>query len=130
MYEFFSIEDFPSGIGDLTYTHEDAQGFRDYVAQFVTPNAWYKDSPQGPGGGYFLVRNSWSTSWAYDSPYGAGNGTIPYQYIEDDAWEAYSAVVLATGDGRIDGDARLAAGSGTSVVIEVGPAVKITIAGG
>jgi C1A family cysteine protease len=41
----------------------------------------YQDSQNSPGGGYFIVRNSWSTRWAYESPYGAGYGTIPYQYI-------------------------------------------------
>lgn len=43
MYGFCSIEDFPPGIGDLSRTHDDAQGFRDYVAQFVTPNFWFQD---------------------------------------------------------------------------------------
>jgi C1A family cysteine protease len=50
----------------------------------------YQDSPSSPGGGYFILRNSWGITRAYESPYGAGYGTIPYQYISDDAWEAYS----------------------------------------
>jgi C1A family cysteine protease len=50
----------------------------------------YQDSPTSPGGGYFLVRNSWSTTWGYQCPYGAGYGTIPYQYIANENWEAYS----------------------------------------
>ena len=50
----------------------------------------YQNSPNSPGGGYFIVRNSWGIGWAYESPYGAGYGTIPYQYISNDAWEAYS----------------------------------------
>ena len=29
--------------GGLTYTHEDAQGFYDYVKQFAAPNFWYRD---------------------------------------------------------------------------------------
>jgi hypothetical protein len=50
----------------------------------------YQDDPATPGGGYFILRNSWSTSWAYQSAYGAGYGTIPYQYITDKAWEAFT----------------------------------------
>lgn len=35
----------------------------------------YQDDASSPGGGYFLVRNSWGTSWGYQCPYGAGYGT-------------------------------------------------------
>jgi C1A family cysteine protease len=48
----------------------------------------YQDDSGTPGGGYFIIRNSWGTVWAYQSPYGAGNGTIPYQYIANDGNEA------------------------------------------
>lgn len=41
----------------------------------------YQDDKAYPGGGYFIVRNSWGTGWASQSPYGAGYGVIPYQYI-------------------------------------------------
>jgi C1A family cysteine protease len=50
----------------------------------------YQDTPTSPGGGYFILRNSWSTSWAYQSPYNQGYGTIPYQYIAQYNWEAYT----------------------------------------
>jgi C1A family cysteine protease len=50
----------------------------------------YQDEPTAPGGGYFIVRNSWGPSWASQSPYGAGYGTIPYQYVTDDNWESYT----------------------------------------
>jgi hypothetical protein len=86
----------------------------------------YQDAAGSPGGGYFIVRNSWNTTWAYQSPYGGGYGTIPYQYIADDAWEAFSAALPVMGDetdGGVDGAAR----SGTSVVIQVGSDVTITI---
>jgi C1A family cysteine protease len=53
--------------------------------------AGYQDAPSSPGGGYFIVRNSWGLTWGSQCPYGAGYGTIPYQYIINDAWEAVTA---------------------------------------
>lgn len=47
MYGFCSIEKFASTSG-LSYTHEDAAGFHDYVAQFTTPNFWFKDQNVTP----------------------------------------------------------------------------------
>src|SRR5690349_2240552 len=47
IYFLTSIEDFPPGVGDLGLTHDDAQGFYDYVKQFNTPNGWYKDGSVG-----------------------------------------------------------------------------------
>jgi C1A family cysteine protease len=51
----------------------------------------YQDDESAPGGGYFILRNSWG-SWAAQSPYGAGYGTIPYQYIATDCWETFTAI--------------------------------------
>jgi C1A family cysteine protease len=52
--------------------------------------AGYQDDSSAPGGGYFIVRNSWHTTWGSQCPYGAGYGTIPYQYITNDCWEAFA----------------------------------------
>ena len=42
----------------------------------------YVDDGSYPGGGYFLLRNSWGMDWAYESVTGSpGYGTIPYAYI-------------------------------------------------
>lgn len=45
---------------------------------------------ESPGGGKFLLRNSWGTAWAYQSQYQPGYGTIPYGYIDQYGQEAYS----------------------------------------
>lgn len=50
----------------------------------------FQDNSDSPGGGYFLVRNSWGTDWAHESIYGAGYGIIPYAYIEQHNWEAFA----------------------------------------
>ena len=90
----------------------------------------YQDSDEAPGGGYFIVRNSWgTTNWGYQCPYGAGHGTIPYQYISNDAWEAYSVVVPGLRD---DVDAPrnfdvVGAGNRSTVTIQVGSNVTITV---
>jgi C1A family cysteine protease len=78
----------------------------------------YQNNNDSPGGGYFIVRNSWA-GWAYGSLYGAGYGTIPYQYITNDAWEAY-AITL---DPSIPDDEA----AETIVRIKVGSNVEITI---
>jgi hypothetical protein len=96
----------------------------------------YQDTPTSPGGGYFLVRNSWNTTWAYESPYGGGYGTIPYQYIANEAWEAFTASFAATTDqgggeeeGEDGGGPRPGAGKAT-VTIDVAPQIRITITSG
>lgn len=40
----------------------------------------YVDDEETPGGGYFLVRNSWAP-WGYDNPLGESIGSIPYAFI-------------------------------------------------
>jgi hypothetical protein len=37
LYFFTSIEDFPPGIGDLSPTHDDVQGFYDYIRHSAHP---------------------------------------------------------------------------------------------
>ena len=48
----------------------------------------YQDHADAPGGGFFILRNSWFGTWGIDCPYGSGNGTIPYAYIANESWEA------------------------------------------
>lgn len=92
----------------------------------------YQDTPSSPGGGHFIVRNSWSTSWGYQSPFGAGYGTIPYQYITNEAMEAVTAPVPGiqaedqVAEDQRDGERQVEGRS--TVTIAVGPNIKVTIA--
>jgi hypothetical protein len=43
-----------------------------------------------PGGGFFILRNSWSEQWGAECPFGRGYGTIPYAYIAAFNWESYA----------------------------------------
>lgn len=47
-YGACSIETFAGGVGSLTYTHEDAEGFLDYPTRFRNANFWYKDGNVRP----------------------------------------------------------------------------------
>jgi hypothetical protein len=90
----------------------------------------YHNSFFSPGGGYFIVRNSWgTTSWGYQCPFGAGYGTIPFQYITNDAYmmESYTAVVPGILSDDEGGEGEQAKTGKETVTIEVGSNVKITI---
>jgi C1A family cysteine protease len=50
----------------------------------------YQDDKSVPGGGFFILKNSWGTSWGKNCEYGSGYGTIPYSYITNYCWEAFS----------------------------------------
>ena len=50
----------------------------------------YQDEPSVPGGGFFIVRNSWGEGWAFGCDYGAGHALIPYEYLRQHCWEAYT----------------------------------------
>ena len=52
-----------------------------------------QDDPEVPGGGFFLVRNSWGGMWARDSAVEPGYARIPYAYIQKYANSAYVASV-------------------------------------
>lgn len=53
----------------------------------------YQDDESVPGGGYFLVRNSWDTVWAKESPIGKGYCRLPYAYMTQLGRSAYTASV-------------------------------------
>jgi C1A family cysteine protease len=52
----------------------------------------YEDDHDVPGGGFFLVRNSWGTDrWGADNIIGPGYARIPYAYISQYGRAAYTA---------------------------------------
>ncbi len=54
----------------------------------------YQDDADAPGGGYFLVRNSWQP-WSWDGAWRPGYGYIPYAYIKRLASAVYSATRIS-----------------------------------
>ena len=58
----------------------------------------YVDDDAVPGGGYFIVRNSWGSKWASDSAEAPGHALMPYDYVERFAMEAFTgpSAVAAT----------------------------------
>jgi hypothetical protein len=54
----------------------------------------YQDDPDVPGGGYFLVRNSWgTTSWGRANVVAPGHARIPYAYMAEHGRSAFVASV-------------------------------------
>lgn len=53
----------------------------------------YEVDEDVPGGGYFLVRNSWGTGWGSQNPVSAGHARIPFAYLSNYGSSAYTASV-------------------------------------
>lgn len=64
-------------------------------------HAWcvvgYVDDAEVPGGGYFIVRNSWGLDWAAESPEAPGHALMPYAYVERFAVEAFTGPGVGAG---------------------------------
>ena len=58
----------------------------------------YQDDSSVPGGGYFIVRNSWGAEWATVSPEAPGHALMPYAYVERYVVEAFSGQSMAGKD--------------------------------
>lgn len=61
----------------------------------------YQDDASVPGGGFFLVRNSWGEGWGYACDVGAGHALIPYEYISAYCWEGYTGEAEPVSGGRL-----------------------------
>jgi hypothetical protein len=68
-----------------------------YVGGHAMVLVGYQDDSSVPGGGYFIIRNSWGNAWGINCKYGPGYGTIPYKYITDYCWEAFTGNAKPTG---------------------------------
>jgi C1A family cysteine protease len=51
----------------------------------------YEDDPNVPGGGYFMIRNSWGTTWAAANSIAPGYARLPYAYMAEYASAAHTA---------------------------------------
>jgi hypothetical protein len=49
----------------------------------------YRTDASAPGGGVFVIRNSWGPAWGKNSPDGSGYGTLPFAYLTAYGKEAY-----------------------------------------
>ncbi|NLH72754.1 MAG: C1 family peptidase [Verrucomicrobia bacterium] len=65
----------------------------------------YVDDVEVPGGGYFIVRNSWGNEWAPESPEAAGHALVPYAYVESYALEAFTGPAIRVSGAPTNGDA-------------------------
>jgi len=54
----------------------------------------YEDDPSVPGGGYFIIRNSWDTTWASKSKVAPGYARLPYAYMQQYASAAHTAEIV------------------------------------
>ena len=76
-YGAFSVEKFAAA-SDLTYTHEDAKGWLDYVQQFQAANFWYRDAGVAPWA-YYETYDNWQDTYGLDAvmaAYHSGHGAM------------------------------------------------------
>jgi C1A family cysteine protease len=62
----------------------------------------YQDDPDVPGGGFFIVRNSWGAGWASDSALTAGHARLPYEYLSQFGRSAFTATAPKDDAGKED----------------------------
>ena len=75
VYGAFSLETF-ADVGGLTYTHEDAQGWIDFLGGTGPANFWYKDANVQPWA-YYETYDNWQDTYGLDAvlaAYHSGHG--------------------------------------------------------
>jgi len=84
-----------SGVISLPFQKE-IDDYRYHLGNHAMLVAGYKDdldpTISTPGGGYFIIRNSWGKTWGDASPvnYPPGNGMLPYAYLTRQFLHAYT----------------------------------------
>lgn len=76
-YGAFSVEKFAAA-SNLSYTHEDAEGWLNYVQQFQAANFWYKDAGVAPWA-YYEQYDNWQDTYGMDAVmavYHSGHGAM------------------------------------------------------
>jgi Family of unknown function (DUF6345) len=76
-YGAFSVEKFAAA-SPLTYTHDDALGWLNYVQQFQAANFWYKDAGVAPWA-YYEQYDNWQDTYGFDAvmaAYHSGHGNM------------------------------------------------------
>jgi hypothetical protein len=76
-YGAFSVEKFAAA-SSLTYTHDDAKGWLDYVQQFQAANFWYQDAGVAPWA-YYEQYDNWDDTYGMDAVmavYHSGHGSM------------------------------------------------------
>jgi hypothetical protein len=76
VYGAFSIEDFPPGVGDLTYTHDDALGWINFLGGTGPANFWFTDGNVQPWA-YYEEYDNWQDTYGMDAAlavYHSGHG--------------------------------------------------------
>jgi hypothetical protein len=87
----------------------------------------FQDAPGTPGGGYFILRNSWGTTWGSLNPYGAGYGVIPYAYITGYNWEAYTPTTITALPGDEGAEEDVTPGTQRTITLKVKGNVNIVL---
>jgi hypothetical protein len=76
-YGAFSVEKFAAA-SSLTYTHDDAKGWLDYVQQFQAANFWLQDGGVAPWA-YYEEYDNWQDTYGIDAVtavYHSGHGSM------------------------------------------------------